>query len=233
MDKIINKLDVVFEDNHLLIIVKPPNILSQGDNTGDLSIVDLAKEYLREKYNKPGNVYLGLVHRLDRPVGGLMALAKTSKAAERLSLQLQKKEMRRSYIAIVEGKLKSQVLEEYIAQDKNGFMIKASSNDENAKFAKLSVSSISEKSNLTLCRIDLDTGRKHQIRSQLSMAGYPIRYDMRYGNGSPGKQIALWGAWLSLIHPISKERILFKSKPYTDSFNEFKEEIDSIFNEKL
>lgn len=224
--------DIVYEDNHLLIIVKPPNVLSQGDNTGDISIVDIAKEYLKQRYQKKGNVYLGLVHRLDRPVGGLMVLAKTSKAAERLSLQLQKKDMYRSYLAITEGNIKSQTLEEYILQDKNGNMVRAKANDENAKIARLTVNSIADRDNLTLCQVKLDTGRKHQIRSQLSIAGYPLLYDMRYGRGHVGKQIALWGAWLSLIHPTTKERLNFQSRPYTDTFDIFKDEIDLIFSNK-
>lgn len=223
-------LDIVYEDNHIIVVVKPPNILSQGDNTGDCSMVDIASNYIKHKYNKKGNVYLGLVHRLDRPVGGLMVLAKTSKAASRLSASLQKNEVKRSYIAVVEGNIRSQELINYIVQDNNGYMVNSTVYDPNAKKAVLNVMALESRQNTTLCKIDLKTGRKHQIRAQLSIAGHPLLYDMRYGNGVNGKQIALWGSWLSIVHPTTKKVLLFKSKPYTKSFEQYGDIIDELIS---
>lgn len=220
--------DIVFEDNHVLVIVKPPNLLSQRDNTGDISIVDIYTKYIKEKYNKLGNVYLGLVHRLDRPVGGLMVLAKTSKAASRLSASLQKQELKRSYLAIVEGDIQSQDLVNYLLQDKFGNIVNSSKEDSSAKYASLRVEKLAYRDNKSLCKIMLNTGRKHQIRAQLSIAGFPILYDMRYGRGIAGKQIALWGAWINFVHPTTKQNMSFHSVPYTSSFKDFSTEINNI-----
>lgn len=223
------KLHVVYEDNHILVVIKPPNILSQGDDTGDPSMVDIVKQYLKDTYHKPGNVYLGLVHRLDRPVAGLLLLAKTSKAASRLSQALVNKEIRRSYFAIAEGDFSGGILEHNLLQDARGFIIAANKEDSQAKRAVLRASVIAQKENSTLCYVELATGRKHQIRAQFQLAGHPLRYDMRYGRGQAGKQIALYGASLSLLHPTTKEPLLFVSDPLQDahinSFAPYKKEL--------
>ncbi len=222
-------ISVIYEDNHLLIVEKPPNILSQGDSTGDASMVDEVKKYLKEKYNKPGNVYVGLVHRLDRPVGGLMAIAKTSKAAKRLSEQLSTKSLKRKYIAVAQGVIDEPcTLENYLI-DNNGFITATDGNTTGAVKAKLTLKPIAIKNDNSLVELELFTGRKHQIRAQLKAFGHPILYDMRYGKGIKGKQIALWASQLSLEHPTTKEILTFKSIPNTSSFDEFINEIKDFY----
>ncbi len=223
-------LQIVYEDNHLLVVTKPANILSQGDDTGDVSMVDIAKHYLKDKYQKQGNIYLGLVHRLDRPVGGLMLLAKTSKAATRLSEALAKKEIRRSYLAIAEGAMQSMRMEHFLLQDAQGFVRATEKNAKGAQIAILNASVLAQKERTSLCYVELATGRKHQIRAQFKLSGYPLQYDMRYGKGQVGKQIALYGAVLGLRHPTTKENLRFVSNPITDgkieSFALYRNEIE-------
>ena len=225
-------LQVVYEDNHLLVVVKPANILSQGDDTGDISMVNIAKRYLKDKYQKQGNIYLGLIHRLDRPVAGLMLLAKTSKAATRLSEALSKKEIRRSYLAIAEGAMQSMRMEHFLLQDAQGFVGAATKNVKGAQIAILNASVLAQKEHTSLCYVELATGRKHQIRAQFKLSGHPLQYDMRYGKGKVGKQIALYGAVLELTHPTTKERLRFVSNPVTDgkidSFSLYSNEIEEF-----
>lgn len=224
-----SKLEIVYEDNHLLVVVKEPNVLSQGDITGDKTIVDLAKEYLKNKYNKPGNIYLGLVHRLDRPVGGLLVLAKTSKAAKRLSEALKKHDIKRGYLAVVSGIIeeKKQCVN-YLVNNNNGFVNITDKNNKDAVYASMNVTPLAWTENSTLVSLNLDTGRKHQIRVQLKELGHPILYDMRYGEGKRGKQIALWAVKLSLQHPTLKNTITFTSYPKSEAFNLFKKEINEF-----
>ncbi|NMD38049.1 MAG: RluA family pseudouridine synthase [Christensenellaceae bacterium] len=222
-------IKAIYEDNHLLIVEKPPNILSQGDSTGDASMVDEVKNYLKYKYNKPGNVYVGLIHRLDRPVGGLLTIAKTSKAAKRLSEQLSTKTLKRKYLAIVEGTIdKASTLENYLI-DNNGFVNVTNKETKDAVFASLSLVPISTKNGNTLIEVELFTGRKHQIRVQLSANNHPILYDMRYGKGVKGKQIALWASQLSLEHPTTKQLLIFNSIPSTSSFDDFMDDIKEFY----
>lgn len=229
------ELSVVYEDNHVLVVRKPANVLSQGDETGDPSMVDIAKHYLKTKYKKTGNVYLGLVHRLDRPVSGLLLLAKTSKAAERLSLALSKKEIQRNYLAIAEGNVPSQTLEHYLLQDKQGFVKTVKDAAKNAQRAVLHTETLAQKENTSLCYVRLETGRKHQIRVQFQSIGHPLLYDMRYGQGQAGRQIALYGATLSFTHPTSKEKLFFSSHPIEDggiaSFQRYKNEITNFLQQ--
>lgn len=228
------KLAVVYEDNHVLVVRKPANVLSQGDETGDPSMVDIAKHYLKSKYQKAGNVYLGLVHRLDRPVSGLLLLAKTSKAAERLSLALSKKEIQRNYLAIAEGAVPTQTMEHHLLQDKQGFVRAVKNTEKNAQRALLHTECLAQKENTSLCYVRLETGRKHQIRVQFQSIGHPLLYDMRYGQGQVGKQIALYGATLSFTHPTTKEKLFFCSHPIDDgeihSFQAYKDEITSFLH---
>lgn len=226
--------DIVYEDNHLLIAVKPQGQLTQSDSTGDLSLHDELKGYIKEKYQKPGEVYLGLVHRLDRPVGGLVAFARTSKAASRLSEQLRSHAMEREYLCVVEGcGLPNQgSLTDWLLGDENGFVHSVPEGTEGAKQARLRFFKLGEDASRgeTLLHIRLETGRKHQIRVQLSHMGHPIRWDMRYGHGEKGRDIALWGAVLNIAHPTKKEPMVFTSFPHSQAFLPWKPQIDAFLS---
>ena len=212
------KLKVIFEDNHILVVEKIPNVLSQQDKTEDPDMLSLCKEYIKEKYNKPGNVYLGLVHRLDRPVGGVMIFAKTSKAAGRLSDQVREKVFRKKYLAVVDGKIEKEkgILEDYLYKDERNNISKVvKEGKKNAKKASLDYEVLfyDEVKNLSLVKVNLHTGRHHQIRVQLSHFGHSIFGDQKYGTRGQGKQIALWAYKLTIKHPITKEEITFKDLP--------------------
>ena len=212
------KLKVIYEDNHIIVVEKIPNVPSQSDKTGDIDMLTMVKQYIKEKYNKPRNVYLGLVHRLDRPVGGIMIFAKTSKAASRLSDQVREKVFKKKYLAVVDGKIenKSGRLEDYLYKDERNNISKVvNKNKKNAKFAKLDYEVIKydEVKNLSLVKVNLHTGRHHQIRVQLSNFGHSIFGDQKYGTRGQGKQIALWAYELTINHPITKEEMTFKDLP--------------------
>ncbi len=188
-------MKVLFEDNHIIVVEKKPNIPSQSDKTEDMDMLTLVKQYIKEKYHKPGNVYLGLVHRLDRPVGGIMIFAKTSKAASRLSNQVRERVFKKKYLAVIDGKieLKQGTLEDYLYKDERNNKSKVVSKEKkNAKLAKLDykVLKYNEVKNLSLVEINLQTGRHHQIRVQLSHFGHSIFGDQKYGTRAQGKQIA-------------------------------------------
>ena len=211
-------LKVIYEDNHIIVVEKPVNIPSQGDKTGDTDMLTIIKQYIKEKYNKPGNVYLGLVHRLDRPVGGVMVFAKTSKAASRLSDQVREKVFRKKYLAVVDGKVEptSGSLEDYLYKDERNNMSKVVNKDKkNAKLAKLDyeVLKYNEVKDLSLLKINLHTGRHHQIRVQLSNFKHSIFGDQKYGRRGKGKQIALWSYYLEIVHPVTKEKMQFEDLP--------------------
>lgn len=213
-----NKLNVIYEDNHIIVVEKKPNIPSQSDKTEDMDMLTLVKEYIREKYNKPGNVYVGLIHRLDRPVGGIMIFAKTSKAASRLSEQVRNKDFGKEYLAVVDGKFKDNqgTLEDYLYKDERNNISKVVSKEKkNSKLAKLDyeVLKYNEIKNLTLVKINLHTGRHHQIRVQLSHFGHSIFGDQKYGTRGQGKQIALWAYKLKIFHPVTKEEMVFECLP--------------------
>ena len=226
-------LKVVYEDNHLLIVEKPPNLLTQGDATGDPCLADLAKDYIKEKYQKPGAVYLGLVHRLDRPVGGLVALARTSKAASRLSEQLRTHAMQREYLTVVHGAdiEPGGTCTDFLL-DENGTVRVVAPDTPSAKEAELSWCVLGMHSDFALLHIKLETGRKHQIRVQLANLGHPIVQDMRYGTDTPGDPIALWGAKLMLSHPTKKEAMTFISKPQGKAFAMFETAIQTFLSEE-
>ena len=205
---------ILFEDNHVVVAVKPPNLLTQGDDTGDANLLDQIKEYVKEKYNKPGEAYIGLVHRMDRPVGGLLCFARTSKAASRLSEQVRVHELNRQYVCIVEGDAPDQfTYVDYLAKDVEKNMVTVvpayRKLETGAKEAILHGRTIARRDGLSLVAIQLETGRAHQIRVQMQHAGFPLWGDNRYGNGRRGQQIALWGFRLSFAHPVSKEQMLF------------------------
>ena len=211
-------LKILFEDNHIIVVEKKPNIPSQADKTTDEDMLTIVKQYIKEKYNKLGNVYLGLVHRLDRPVGGIMVFAKTSKAASRLSDQVRKKVFKKKYLAVVDGKIESKqgTLEDYLYKDERHNTSKVvNKNKKNAKLAKLDykVLKYNKVKNLSLLEINLHTGRHHQIRVQLSHFGHSIFGDQKYGTRGQGKQIALWAYELTIKHPITKEEITFQDLP--------------------
>ena len=212
------ELKVIYEDNHIIVVQKPVNIPSQGDKTGDIDMLTIIKQYLKEKYDKNGNVYLGLVHRLDRPVGGVMVFAKTSKAAGRLSDQIRTKQFEKRYLAIVNGKMEANngILEDYLVKNQKSNMSRVvNENTKNSKYAKLEykVLKYDKDLNLSVLEILLDTGRHHQIRVQLSSRNHSIYGDQKYGGRGHGKQIALWAYSLKIVHPITKKEMTFESVP--------------------
>ncbi|MFI3307062.1 MAG: RluA family pseudouridine synthase [Mycoplasmatota bacterium] len=202
------KINIIYEDNHLLVVEKPINMPVQADESKDLALLDYLKEYIKEKYNKPGNVYLGLVHRLDRPVGGIMVFAKTSKAASRLSEQIRKNEFEKIYNAIIVGKIKKEdVFIDKLLKDKKTNMTRV---NEQGKISELSYKLIDYKDDLSLVKIYLKTGRSHQIRVQYSSRNYPLYGDQRYNkNAIVGQQLALFAMQLSFMHPTTKEQLKF------------------------
>ena len=211
-------MKIIYEDNQIIVVEKEPNIPSQSDKTGNIDMLTMVKQYIKEKYNKPGEVYAGLVHRLDRPVGGVMVFARTSKAASRLSGQVRNKTLKKIYIADVDGKIKerSGILEDYLYKDERNNISKVVSKDKkNAKLAKLEyeVLDYDEKRDLSTVKIKLHTGRHHQIRVQFANAGHSLYGDQKYGTRGKGKQIRLWAYELELEHPVKKEIMAFKSIP--------------------
>ena len=212
-------IQIVHEDNHLLVVVKPPNMPTQADASRDPDVHSLMKEYIAERYQKPGAVYLGLVHRLDRPVGGLLVLARTSKAADRLSEQVRKKTLARQYVAAVRGDAPDAgELHDWLLKDERTNTVRVvPEGTPGAKEALLRFACVARAQGLSLLRVRLFTGRSHQIRVQLAHSGSPIWGDARYGGGRPGEQIALWGAHLGLLHPTLREELHFDALPPADS----------------
>lgn len=206
-------IDIIYEDNHLLVVEKPINILVQADNTHDKDLLSILKDDIKARYQKPGNVYLGLVHRLDRPVGGIMVFAKTSKAASRLSEQVRNHQLEKKYYAVIEGTLekKEGTFIDYLKKDerKNKVFI-----DQSGKESILNYLVLDSKENYSLVNIDLKTGRSHQIRVQFSSRNHPLYGDQKYNKNSKiGEQIALYAYELSFNHPITKEKMIFNKKP--------------------
>ena len=202
-------INVLYEDNHILVVLKPINIPVQEDSSKDKDLLTILKEYLKNKYNKPGNVYLGLVHRLDRPVGGIMVFAKTSKAASRLSQQIRNNQIEKKYYAVVTGKPKEkEVLVDKLLKDKKNNIVKV---DKEGKEPILEYQLVKNIDNLSLVNINLKTGRSPQIRVQFSSRNFPLYGDQKYNkNALVGEQIALFASSLSFYHPITKELLTFK-----------------------
>ena len=213
-------MEVVYEDNHLLVVIKPQNMPSQKDETRDKDIHTLCKEYLKEKYNKPGEVYLGLLHRLDRPTGGLMMFAKTSKCAERLSKQIRDGEVQKDYVAVVVGKPKfsSDYLVNYLKKDEKTNTVKVvPSLETGAKKAEMTYKVLDQTDKLSLIKCELMTGRSHQIRVQMANIGNPVFGDVKYkGDIFKGWNLALWSYKLCFEHPISKQPMTFVCYPPED-----------------
>ena len=202
-------INVVYEDNHIIVVEKPVNIPVQADDSKDLDFLSMIKKYIKDKYNKPGNVYVGLVHRLDRPVGGIMVFAKTSKAASRLSEQVRLNKIKKVYHAVIEGKpLKEGHLEDYLLKDSKTNTTKV---NKSGKLSILDYKLISTVENLSLVKVFLKTGRSHQIRVQFSSRNLPLYGDQRYNkNAKVGQQIALYATSLSFEHPTTKENLTFE-----------------------
>lgn len=206
-------IPVLYEDNHLLVVVKPACVPVQADESGDPALLDLCKEYIKKKYNKPGNVFLGLVHRLDRPVSGVIVFARTSKAASRLSNQFRKHDTKKSYLALCEGSLKKQAtLIDYLERKERHSFV---STKAKGKQAELSYHLLKSEKNINMIEIDLKTGRHHQIRVQFSSRGNSLLGDFRYGSKVkfPNKSIALHSHQLTIFHPTSKKELTFTAEP--------------------
>ena len=211
-------LKVLYEDNHIIVVEKPVNIPSQGDKTGDEDMLTIIKAYLKEKYNKPGDVYLGLVHRLDRPTGGVMVFARTSKAAGRLSMQVRDKKFHKKYLAIVDGKMEKEkgTFKDYLLKNEKTNTSKVvKEGTKNAKEAILDYEVIkyNDEINMSAVKVDLHTGRHHQIRVQFASRNHSLSGDQKYGTRGRGKQLALWAYYLSFEHPITKELMEFEDYP--------------------
>ena len=210
---------VLYEDNHLLVVLKPAGLLIQGDSTGRPTLLEAAKDYLKNKYQKPGQVYLGLVHRLDRQVAGVVVFARTSKAAARLSTQFRERRIKKLYWAVITGRLSppSDVSEIYLIRQ-GPLSLPATPDHPQAQRAALSYRTIQTNGISSLLEVDLLTGRRHQIRTQLAALGHPILGDMQYGSKTPpkGDSIGLLSRSLTIDHPVRGESLTFQTDPPED-----------------
>lgn len=205
-------IKVIYEDNHLLVVDKPINVPMQEDDSKDLDLLNMAKSYIKDKYQKHGNVYLGLVHRLDRPVSGVCVFAKTSKAASRLSKQIQEKTFKKTYLAVVKdnGLKDEDIFVDNLLKDEKTNIVHV---DPNGKKASLDYKVLKRKDNLALVKINLHTGRSHQIRVQFSSRNHALYGDQRYNpNAKVGQQIALHSYEISFKHPITNEILVFNAQ---------------------
>lgn len=205
---------VLYEDNHLLGLYKPAGLLVQGDKTGEPSLLDLGKRWLKERHRKPGEVFLALVHRLDRPVAGVLLLCRTSKAAGRISEQFRRGETEKGYLAVVEGKLQEtsgQLTHLIVRRDDRSSRI-VTEPTSGSQEARLSYRLLETAGRNSLVEIKLETGRHHQIRVQMAHLGHPVVGDLRYGASAPlpQRQIALLARTLTVIHPTRKEHLLLQ-----------------------
>ena len=208
-------IPVLYLDNHLLGVIKPCNMPVQADDSRDLDLLTAMKGYIGEKFQKPGAVYLGLVHRLDRPVGGAMVFARTSKAAERLSRDFAGHDLEKRYLAVLQGELtEARELVDWLVKDaKTGMVRVCAPSEPGAKQARLKTTPIASRGGTTLVSVELFTGRAHQIRVQHMHAGFPLWGDARYGGGKPGEQIALWAYRLTVTHPTLKTPVTLCAAP--------------------
>ena len=211
-------MKVIYEDNHIIVVEKMVNIPSQADKTEDVDMLSIIKSYLKEKYNKPGNVYLGLVHRLDRPVGGVMVFAKTSKAASRLSEQVRNKTFKKEYLVICNGKMEKEkdTLVDYLWKDEKkntSYVVKPTKKNAKQAILDYEVLKYDKAQNLSLLKMNLYTGRHHQIRVQLSSRMHAIYGDNKYHGRGAGTGICLWAYKLTIEHPITKQEMTFVDFP--------------------
>ncbi len=205
-------MQVVYEDNHIIIVYKQSGEIVQGDKTGDKPLSDTVKEWIKVRYNKPGNVFLGVVHRLDRPVAGLVMFGKTSKATSRLNAMFREGQVHKTYWAIVSGTPKADeaTLDNWLVRNEKQNKSYAYDHEvPNSKHALLRYKVIARSDNYTLLAVDLLTGRHHQIRCQLAHAGMPIKGDLKYGarRSNPDGSISLLSHRMSFVHPVSKKTI--------------------------
>lgn len=213
-------IDILYEDNHVLVVIKPSGILSQADSTHDMDMITLLKNYLKEKYHKPGNVYLGLVHRLDRMTGGVMVFAKTSKCASRLSQQIRNHQFIKKYYALVKGSTPTRgTLEDYLIKDEKDVQSYVTT-EEFGKLARLEYVKIKEVLGNTLVSVLLHTGRHHQIRVQFAHFGHPLIGDSLYGSKS-NDNLMLYAYHLSFAHPVTKERMSFEVLPQEKNWKSY------------
>lgn len=225
-----DELSILFEDNHIIVVMKPQNVASCPDESGDDNMLDRIKNYVKEKYQKPGNVYIGLVHRLDRPTGGVMIFAKTSKAAGRLSEQMKTGDFEKRYFAVINGAPHSErgTLNNYLKKNTvNNMVYLCTQGTEGARFASLDYCIVQKADALALAEIKLHTGRSHQIRVQMAGINHPVYGDMRYGVPTQKGKLALWAYSLTVTHPVTKERMRFVCEPPKDTLPWNKFDIDS------
>lgn len=216
------KPEILFEDNHLLIINKKAGELVQGDETGDIPLIDSLKDFIKIRENKPGNVFLGLIHRLDRPTSGILMFAKTGKALARMNEIFKTREVKKTYWAIVEGKPEKEFerLEHYLKKNpKNNKVTVYAKPSAEAKIAILEYKVLGNLDNYSLLEVDLFTGRSHQIRSQLAFIGHSVKGDLKYGakRSNPGGSISLHARKISFTHPVSKQTLTVTAPPPSDS----------------
>jgi 23S rRNA pseudouridine1911/1915/1917 synthase len=213
-------LVILYEDNHIIVVLKPQNVPCCPDESGDDSLFDCVKRYIKNTYQKPGNVFLGLVHRLDRPTGGVMVFAKTSKAAARLSEQIRTGGFEKRYLAVLCGvpSKKKATLENYLRKNAiNNTVYVCTQTEEGAKFASLDYEILDDKLGFALADIKLHTGRTHQIRVQMASINCPLYGDMRYGGEKAVKgKLALWAYSLRFAHPTTGEKLRFEIEPPKD-----------------
>ncbi len=227
-------LSVIYEDNHIIVVEKPFGVLSQAGSLDLDDMLTLVKAYIKDKYKKPGNVFIGLVHRLDTNVGGLMVFARTSKAAKRLSEQIRNNLFTKKYLAVCNGGIEtsgSVELVDYLAKDELN-KVAIISNQDQGKIAKLKFKALACKEVLnqvyTLVKIELETGRFHQIRAQFAKIGHPLYNDAKYGISLDGFDLGLYAYELSFTHPTLGNELTFQSLPKAGVFRYFKDEITEI-----
>ncbi len=217
-------MNVLYEDNHLLVVEKPYGVLSQADISGDDDMLSLCKAYIKQKYDKPGEVYLGLVHRLDRPTRGVMVFARTSKAAARITKQIQAGQFEKTYMAVLTGELAQRKgeLNDYLRKDENERIARVVDGDtKGAKKAVLRYEVMATRDGLTLVKVKLITGRFHQIRAQFDAIGCSVYGDMKYGKRDVKEKLGLFASEVCLVHPTKKERMCFGLTPTHYPFDLF------------
>ncbi|MEX0647119.1 MAG: RluA family pseudouridine synthase [Balneolaceae bacterium] len=222
-------IPIIYEDNHLLVVDKPAGVLSQEDRTGKPDLLTLCREYLKKEYGKPGNVFLGLLHRLDKPVSGVIMFAKTSKSASRISEQIRKRKIGKTYLTVVTGKPpENGFLDHYLLKDeKKNLVTVVERGIKRAKHSQLIFQTLEQRNNLALLKVKLITGRAHQIRVQFSTEGFPVWGDEKYGKAE-ANSIALHAYELTIEHPtLKKEKVFTAHPPNQKPWNGFKTKIKS------